>query len=1008
MTTEQPIKKTPISNFVMKICTQERFIELKRQLLCDNSDFEPYVAFQRLTRSGNSGITPSNIQRFLSENLIDMSLDSCRNLVSHYDADQDGLLSYKEFLEIVLPKEHPDLRAFVTQRECFEINEEEYLSYDTEVAIAVLLEREIALFEETFYEKEELDENNLNAHKVVELVDSKKDGNINFTNLQAYLNECGLMPYDSEIISFLRRVDRDDDGVILPDEMGRFMERFRTNERLGLRRKIYNPTNQGRLRTFSPGRPIVSNTISLIADRNIARDQPLKVKSQNVVENKSSAVGKKEVKKQEGDLKQSIIKHDLKASMGPSKQPAEKMKTQPSSRVFKKIENKKQTITVAYTQEGKKEEAGKVQQVQNAKPAVTNSYMRSSVKLNASGNSKPGNGYTHYVRARGNPPKATIHINKTGDKQRDSSIGQKPASMVQSRVINPMKGGVMSTREAPVKTENVQMSNTFRANTSNYEYPKRTAEVKESSPKEQVQKQAPAEVDQKKPVQDRSMLAYNRSRQRLSRGRRLSNSGTKSIEKRSNSKASSQKNNKLSQRKTTIPHAIPRADKPPSSRKRTQKEAPQAKPKTDNLDPSQPNQVLKTPIRIRDSKYKAPISKVVISKVSSPIENGTQNLQASQPPVQNYKPQENVQKQMTQSQVQHHPNQNASPIRQATRLPQAKQKIIRSKIPEGMSQSLLQQQSPQKTVKQTPHIPPLQQKPLQQQQKQQAVPKSQAMSPSQRKTQIAHAPQRQSQIKAQQQRQPQPVQQQQRRLETSKSPKTSPGYSRSFIQTPNPRPSKTLSSFVDVLANIIEEERLLEDSRRRLSVREDFDGKRLLSMIDRRSRGKFTFEEFRYFLGEVGVFHNDTRSLIDLYSSFDSNQNCLLGEKELLEMLMPKDQAFGAKLVGPPNPKYPALSNETKEMIATCFNRLFSLRKTITNSRRSLKDQNVDLNEVFDEVDRENKGYLERVDFENVITSVIPNFKESDLCEVGLFARKCDLDNDMKVNFKDFYIFFSL
>jgi len=91
----------------------------------------------------------NSIQRFLSENLIDLRIERCRNLVSHYDSDNDSVLCYKEFLEIVLPKEHPDLRAYITQRECYDINEEEYMSYETEAAMAVLFEREVSIFAET-------------------------------------------------------------------------------------------------------------------------------------------------------------------------------------------------------------------------------------------------------------------------------------------------------------------------------------------------------------------------------------------------------------------------------------------------------------------------------------------------------------------------------------------------------------------------------------------------------------------------------------------------------------------------------------------------------------------------------------------------------------------------------------------------------------------------------------------------------------------------------------------
>lgn len=136
------------------------------------------------------------------------------------------MLSYKEFLEIVLPKEHPDLRAYVTQRDCYNISEEEYLSYETEAAMAILFEREVSIFAETMAQKDELDNLALSGHKIVELIDGAETGSLNFNNVQKFLHSTGLMPYDSEIIAFLRRVDRDDDGVISGEEMNNFISLF--------------------------------------------------------------------------------------------------------------------------------------------------------------------------------------------------------------------------------------------------------------------------------------------------------------------------------------------------------------------------------------------------------------------------------------------------------------------------------------------------------------------------------------------------------------------------------------------------------------------------------------------------------------------------------------------------------------------------------------------------------------------------------------------------------------
>lgn len=93
--------------------------------------------------------------------------------------------------------------------------------------MAELLDYEIKLFEDLQEEKQRLDDLDLSAETIISYIDaSDQTGNINFNNLRRYLNECGILPYDSEIISLLRRVDRDDDGVLALPEFSRFLSKF--------------------------------------------------------------------------------------------------------------------------------------------------------------------------------------------------------------------------------------------------------------------------------------------------------------------------------------------------------------------------------------------------------------------------------------------------------------------------------------------------------------------------------------------------------------------------------------------------------------------------------------------------------------------------------------------------------------------------------------------------------------------------------------------------------------
>ena len=270
MNKAQEIKEV-IANFIMKVCSKERYIEIRRQLLCDKNDFEPYVAFNRLARSNDSsGITTHNITNFLGDSMIVVDEICTKALLHHYDSDADDVLSYKEFLDIVLPKEHPDLRAFVTQRECFEITNDEYLSYETEAALAVLIDREINLFEDVLEAKDKLDKNGLSGYKIVEIIHGSGNGSLTFKNLRKFIHESGIMPYDSEIISFLRRVDRDDDGVITADELEKFLSLFTfAKKSIRYNSSRRNPPQKRDLKTKSPKRKIVNNKVSLLSSKKM-------------------------------------------------------------------------------------------------------------------------------------------------------------------------------------------------------------------------------------------------------------------------------------------------------------------------------------------------------------------------------------------------------------------------------------------------------------------------------------------------------------------------------------------------------------------------------------------------------------------------------------------------------------------------------------------------------------------------------------------------------------------
>jgi Ca2+-binding EF-hand superfamily protein len=190
---------------------------------------------------------------------------------------------------------------------------------------------------------------------------------------------------------------------------------------------------------------------------------------------------------------------------------------------------------------------------------------------------------------------------------------------------------------------------------------------------------------------------------------------------------------------------------------------------------------------------------------------------------------------------------------------------------------------------------------------------------------------------------------------------------------------KPIISFLESLYRLIEEERSLEECRRHLIAQPDFFTEELFRMVDRRNRGSFTFDEFRYFLSTIGVSSADTHTIIDLYSAFDSSQSCLLTIEELTEMVIPREPQIATTIKTSPGPGYAGMSPATRDLVKTCFSKLFSLRKVLGGIKQEISSSQTDLNAIFEQLDSRKRGFLDRTDFSPAIKKVHPEFRESDI-----------------------------
>jgi len=132
-----------LAQLLKSIADGEKEIEVTRQVLAEQPDFEPYTAFKRIDRDANSSVSTWEIIDFLRDNELVVLERDIHGLFKVYDNNRDNRLNYSEFLNMVLPKTSPSLRQLATGRESYYVSRYESLPYEVEWALTRVIDKEI-------------------------------------------------------------------------------------------------------------------------------------------------------------------------------------------------------------------------------------------------------------------------------------------------------------------------------------------------------------------------------------------------------------------------------------------------------------------------------------------------------------------------------------------------------------------------------------------------------------------------------------------------------------------------------------------------------------------------------------------------------------------------------------------------------------------------------------------------------------------------------------------------
>jgi Ca2+-binding EF-hand superfamily protein len=198
-----------LKNYLVAVAEGESNLERLRQRLCEIRDFTPCMAFQRLDRCANEFLTSIDLLNFERDNCIYSTTETENyRLLKFFDSDEDGRLSYNDFIQILLPCEDKCLRQIALSRHSCRVARYENLPFDIERGISGILEREIELIRRLDTVKRDLEtRHDFSPYAAFKTIDRCTEGALTSANLTLFLRGQGFYPTEREVLSIIRRMD---------------------------------------------------------------------------------------------------------------------------------------------------------------------------------------------------------------------------------------------------------------------------------------------------------------------------------------------------------------------------------------------------------------------------------------------------------------------------------------------------------------------------------------------------------------------------------------------------------------------------------------------------------------------------------------------------------------------------------------------------------------------------------------------------------------------------------
>lgn len=211
-----------LAEVFLSISNYEREVERCRYLLAKNYDFDPASMFRALDFLDMGSISSSEVQEYLKRHHFFCSADESYLVVRQYDNNQDGRLSFEEFIQFALPSTNPSLRELTLTRKGLLTAEVEHL-FNNLLQAEVFFHRNVEALKREIVMK--TDFNLLEAFRTV---NARNLASVDEVSLTVFLRRYTVVN-DDDLDAIFRRLDNDGDSLINYSEFVDFIMPSRSN-----------------------------------------------------------------------------------------------------------------------------------------------------------------------------------------------------------------------------------------------------------------------------------------------------------------------------------------------------------------------------------------------------------------------------------------------------------------------------------------------------------------------------------------------------------------------------------------------------------------------------------------------------------------------------------------------------------------------------------------------------------------------------------------------------------